>query len=78
MTTYVRIAWRPVESLSPAIAQDGQVIIGQRQFSVHVRPGRRDLKCIVDDGYIVASGHSMRECKAAIENIAHNRGGLLL
>jgi hypothetical protein len=74
----VRIAWRPVPALSPAIAQDAHVLIGDIEFEVSVRPGkRRSLVCTVNNDAIVARGSTMRECKRAVESIAHNRGTLV-
>lgn len=74
----VRIAWRPVPALSPAIAQDAHVTIGDTEFVVSVRPGRRrSLVCTVNDDAIVARGSTMRQCKWAVENIAHLRGTLV-
>lgn len=78
MTRNVRIAWRPVPPLSPTVAQDAHVIIGDIEFQVSVRPGkRRSLVCLVNSDAMIARGHSMRECKAAVESIAHQRGTLL-
>jgi hypothetical protein len=74
----VRIAWRPVPALSPAIAQDAHVLIGDTEFEVSVRPGkRRSLVCTVNNDAIVARGSTMQECKRAVESIAHNRGTLV-
>ena len=78
MTRNVRIAWRPVPELSPAIAQDAHVTIDDAEFYVSVRPGkRRCLTCIVNQDAIIARGSTMRECKRAVESIAHSRGTLV-
>ena len=74
----VRIAWRPVPELSPAMAQDARVTIDDAEFYVSVRPGaRRSLTCIVNNDAIIARGSTMRECKRAVESIAHQRGTLV-
>ncbi len=78
MARNVRIAWRPVPDQSPARAQDAHVVIGDAEFSVSVRPGkRRSLTCIVNNDAVIARGSTMRECKRAVEHIAHQRGTLL-
>ncbi len=76
MGRHIRIAWRPVRDLSPARAQDAQIIIDGAAFSLSIRPNQHGLACTADDG-IVAGGRTMRQCKAAVEQVVRHRGDLL-